>query len=709
MRKHIITLALLMALALATNATSEVPQRFNYQGFLADSAGNPVADGDYTLYFSIFSDTAGGFPLWAETVTVRVESGIFDVVIGSHNPLSTDLFAPSEPGDTSTSRYLEVQLEGEPDPLSPRSVISSTPTALVSSRVRGDISTGPGSLMVVHGGLIDEPPYLPYFEVTTDSEGTSVSLADPRPTPVFPDITIKGNADGSQVTTAGASAQFPYFELYSGEGGAGLSLADPRPTPLFPGITIAGDATGSRITNGGVIDEFPFFELKSDLSSVSLSLADPRPTPVFAGITIAGDSTGSRITNGGVIDEYPFFELKSDLSSVSLSLADPRPTPAFPDVTLTGDENGTHMAINYGGLIDELPLFDLLAKTAGTRIMLPAPEVGTGPFDPWPPYPLPGAIMFMMADEQGPKIVFGDPATQNELITMRADTASGAIEMKNSTGETQWKVEDGEAVAYQPGTSAKTVTSYQGIQIYDSGGDIETSLLTDGVVAPKGNFGNDNTNTGASAFVAGTGNDASGYYATVPGGRGNSASGDYSLAAGRNAAADHEGSFVWADASGAAVTTTANNQFLCRAIGGTKFYTTANNSTGVQLNYGSSQWQTLSSRHAKRNIEPIDGQWILERMERLPISRWSYKAQDPDMRHIGPMAEDFNSLFGVGEDSTRISTLDPAGVALAGVKELAKQNRELRERITQLEALVEKLLAQQDESNEPKIELGMNK
>jgi hypothetical protein len=363
----------------------------------------------------------------------------------------------------------------------------------------------------------------------------------------------------------------------------------------------------------------------------------------------------------------------------------------------------------HKGLIDTFPLLDLLAKDSGIVIMLAAPDIGAGPINPWPTDPPPRPIMFLMADEQGPKIVFGDPVTQNELITLRADTSGGAIEIKSSAGETQWKVEEGEAIVYQPGSLAKTVTSYQGIDIYGSDGGLATSLLVDGVEAPKANFGQSNTNTGTSAFVAGTSNNVSGDHATVPGGRDNSAAGDYSLAAGRNAAANHDGSFVWADASGAAVTTTGNNQFLCRAIGGTKFYTTPNNSTGVQLNYGSSQWQTLSSRRAKRNIELIDGEWILERIEHLPIARWNYAAQDATIQHISPMAEDFNSMFSVGEDSTRISTLDPAGVALAGVKELAKQNQELRERIVKLENLVRMILAQQDGSNNAKGEFGMSK
>ena len=96
------------------------------------------------------------------------------------------------------------------------------------------------------------------------------------------------------------------------------------------------------------------------------------------------------------------------------------------------------------------------------------------------------------------------------------------------------------------------------------------------------------------------------------------------------------------------------------------------------------------------------------------MESWEYKGTGE--RHIWPCAEDFHEAFDVGvlkEDGTRdtkyLAAGDVAGVALAGVKQLAKENRELRERIEQLEALVETLLAQQDGSNEPKSEFGMNK
>jgi hypothetical protein len=69
----------------------------------------------------------------------------------------------------------------------------------------------------------------------------------------------------------------------------------------------------------------------------------------------------------------------------------------------------------------------------------------------------------------------------------------------------------------------------------------------------------------------GNGVGAGGEYATVPGGFGNQASGTGSLAAGRLASANHDGSFVWGDGTQAA-NSTGPNRFEVLATGGANFY-----------------------------------------------------------------------------------------------------------------------------------------
>ena len=81
-------------------------------------------------------------------------------------------------------------------------------------------------------------------------------------------------------------------------------------------------------------------------------------------------------------------------------------------------------------------------------------------------------------------------------------------------------------------------------------------------------------------------------------------------------------------------------------------------------------------------------------MKALPIQRWSYKAQDPSIEHIGPMAQDFWREFHLGDDSLGINDIDPAGVALAAIQELYKEVIELRARVQTLEAAEQKAIAE---------------
>jgi len=66
----------------------------------------------------------------------------------------------------------------------------------------------------------------------------------------------------------------------------------------------------------------------------------------------------------------------------------------------------------------------------------------------------------------------------------------------------------------------------------------------------------------------------------------------------------------------------------------------------------------------------------------LPISKWKYKGTNK--YHIGPTAQDFSKLFGLGIDDKGISTVDPAGIALAAIKELIKKNQQLSAELEEL-------------------------
>jgi hypothetical protein len=80
-------------------------------------------------------------------------------------------------------------------------------------------------------------------------------------------------------------------------------------------------------------------------------------------------------------------------------------------------------------------------------------------------------------------------------------------------------------------------------------------------------------NAGNATIAGGYNNTAGGSAATVPGGYLNSALGSYSFAAGQQAYANHDGTFVWSDSQNASFSSTATNQFSIRANGGVRFVT----------------------------------------------------------------------------------------------------------------------------------------
>jgi hypothetical protein len=200
-----------------------------------------------------------------------------------------------------------------------------------------------------------------------------------------------------------------------------------------------------------------------------------------------------------------------------------------------------------------------------------------------------------------------------------------------------------------------------------------------------------NRASGDSGTVAGgAANTASGSYAAVAGGWENTAAGDFSFAAGYRAKANHEGSFVWGDSSNFDIASFANNSFIARTTGGARFVSAINGTTGVptagvELVSGGGSWTTLSDAGAKRDFRPVDGAELLRRLAGLPISTWSYKSQDPSIRHMGPTAQDFRRAFGLGESDRGITSVDADGVALAAIQALHAENQRLRGRVAKLE------------------------
>ncbi|HPA20884.1 MAG TPA: tail fiber domain-containing protein [Verrucomicrobiae bacterium] len=237
-----------------------------------------------------------------------------------------------------------------------------------------------------------------------------------------------------------------------------------------------------------------------------------------------------------------------------------------------------------------------------------------------------------------------------------------------------------------------------------------------------GGYANRTTNDSA-AVVGGYLNVASGSRSTVCGGELNSATNDHSIvaggysntaggknsfAAGYRSKALHDGAFVWGDLYPWDITSTTNNQFTARCSGGVRFFSDTGASVGVVLAPGGNGWSAMSDRNAKENFIPVEARAILEKVAAMPVTTWNMKTQDPSIRHIGPMAQDFQAAFQVGEDDRHISTSDADGVTFAAIKglydlvqekdaeiaRLTTRDAETRARLTELERTLKRVSQQ---------------
>ena len=105
-----------------------------------------------------------------------------------------------------------------------------------------------------------------------------------------------------------------------------------------------------------------------------------------------------------------------------------------------------------------------------------------------------------------------------------------------------------------------------------------------------------------------------------------------------------------------------------------------------------------SSRTLKTAFSPVSSSEILARVADLPVASWRYQSEDESTRHIGPFAEDFQRLFGIGDGET-ISVVDAQGVSFAAIQGLAQRlaekeaeaKRQLAEKDAQIAELAERL------------------
>ena len=152
------TIAILIAtMLLVAGAFAAPPKQINYQGKLTDDSGIAVND-TLEIGFSLWNAETGGDSLWGELDTVIITKGLFDVILGDHNPIDLEF---------SDQAWVALDVAGER--LSPRQPLSSVPSAFrasVADSLVGGVILDHNDLSGLQGGAAGEYYHLTNAQVT---------------------------------------------------------------------------------------------------------------------------------------------------------------------------------------------------------------------------------------------------------------------------------------------------------------------------------------------------------------------------------------------------------------------------------------------------------------------------------------------------------------------------------------------------------------
>jgi len=675
--KCMVVLAFAMTFWMAWDGSAGVPQSLNYQAWLRDNQGQSVTD-TVSMSFSICCDSMGGGIVWGEFhPVVGVDSGAISIVLGSQNPIPDTAF-------TGEERWLEVSIDGEL--ILPRLQLSSVPYAAYSGAVNG------------------------FFSGANNVDSGSCNIIGGDSNMVFGSYNLIGagsgniaNGDYSVVCGGLNNGAGPDPEASIGKGDGYASFAGGGVNVYAYGdysVAVGGRQNSAGGNYSGILSGYHnvIYDQYSVISGGYRNHAEGNHATISGGKS--DSACGNNCTVGG-----GRFNTAGKCQGIMKGDAD--------DATVGGGYNNKARAYaatiaggNWNNIYDN-------SGTIGGGL---SNNVGTDDEDPL-------------------STRWGTISGGQHNTSSGASSTVGGGAYNSATGLESTVGGGGSNQALAQNTLVAGGSSNNAFDDYCSvlGGYQNNAGINDGdpLFSPYATIGGGwynqakdslttisggghNTATGKGASVGGGAwNRALNRFATVPGGNSNDASGEFSFAAGRRAKADYDGCFVWADATDAEFHSTTSNEFAVRATGGVRMITGVGPQVGARLPAGMGAWEIISDRNVKENFAPVDSREILDKVGSMSITTWNYKTQDASVRHIGPMAQDFFAVFGLGVDEKHIATVDADGVAFAAIQALyeitKKQESEisgLKDELAKMQKQIEILSAMHHERDQGSGELA---
>ena len=541
----------------ASVAIADIAQIINYQGRLTDGDGNPVPDDVYEITFSLYGGPYGSEAVWTSgPQSVTLEDGLFNYEFGSHVTLPDTLFA----AHSTLSLGIKV---GESSEMLPWTHFCSVPWAYHA--LRADTA----GVVLSAGGWVDDGAVVKLAEVSDnvgvgtdtpteklDVEGNihaSFTVASGN------SITIDGTAD--EITASSGTLSFGDENLVTtgmasiGPGhtvsGAYTFIAGQDNTVSADHTTVAGGWHNRALGSAAAVAGGWYNTARAEAATVGGGSSNDAAA---TGATICGgsgnDAEGGQSVIGGGLQNSAIGPSSVIGGGQNNSAGGPGSIVGGGAWNVTDGYN----SIIGGGYSNEVNA-DYSAILGGVQNSIGAGAICSYLF---------GIRSTLNADStfmvDMPHIRFGDESTGYEFPA--SDGASGQLMATDGTGQLSWVdpgstgggwADDGAVVRLETAADNVGIGTSTPSEKLDVAGNIHASgtiksgasITIDGgtdritassgrlsfddddlVTTGKATIGPSNTNTGASAFVAGISNSASGDYNTVSGGENNQSS-DY--------------------------------------------------------------------------------------------------------------------------------------------------------------------------------------